>query len=235
MKTKDGLWKLSPSGLYGFEECKACFWLEQHHGKPPSLPWLLNSAMDSVLKSRYDQYRNEGKMPAEIKKLEKEGISLFQDLEKLNQWRTSTADLRIVDEKAGFEMGGKLDDLLLEPNGRFIPMDFKSSGYAPKDDKQKYYVSQLNAYALMFRESGYQPSDRAYLLHYFIKDAKNPSLNVEFSSHIDPVKLDLKAFEKKLKDIIALLNGPYPGDDLQCEKCVYHSGRNHFRAAAHKS
>ena len=104
-------------------------------------------------------------------------------------------------------------------------MDFKSSGYAPKDDKQKYYINQLNAYALMFREHGYNPSDRAFLLHYFVKDTKNPSLKVEFDSHIDPVKLDLKAFEKKLVGMVDLLNSLYPGDDLECEKCIYYKGR----------
>ena len=225
MKTKEGLWKLSPSGLYGFEECTACFWLEQHHGKGPGLPWLLNSAMDSILKTRYDEFRAKGKMPPEVKKLEDEGITLFKDGDLLSKWRGSTKELKIINEKVGYEMGGKLDDLLLEPDGRFIPMDFKSSGYAPKDDKQKYYVAQLNAYAFMFREHGYKVSDRAYLLHYFVKDTKNPSLNVEFTSHIDPVKLDLKDFEKKLVNVVALLNGPYTGDDLECKKCVYQTGR----------
>ena len=103
MKTREGLWKLSPSGLYGFEECKACFWLEHHHGKAPSLPWLLNSAVDSILKSRYDRYRAEGKMPPEIKKLEIEGLTLFQDLETLNKWRANTQELKIINENMGFE------------------------------------------------------------------------------------------------------------------------------------
>ncbi|MDP3696416.1 MAG: PD-(D/E)XK nuclease family protein [Candidatus Taylorbacteria bacterium] len=224
MKTKEGLWKLSPSGLYGFDDCKACFWLEQHHGKGPGLPWLLNSAMDSILKARYDEYRTKDKMPPEVKKLEDEGISLFKDTEALNKWRGSTKELKIVNEKVGFEMGGKIDDLLIEPDGKFIPMDFKSSGYAPKDDKQKYYVSQLNAYALMFREHGHEPSDRAYLLHYFVKDTKDPSLSVEFTSHIDLVKLDLMVFENKLADIVDFLNKSYPGDDLECEYCSYYTG-----------
>ncbi|MGC1686466.1 MAG: hypothetical protein WA734_12660 [Candidatus Acidiferrales bacterium] len=51
-KAEKGLWKLSPSGLYGFEECKSCLWIEQHHGKAPGIPPVLNMAMDSVLKSR---------------------------------------------------------------------------------------------------------------------------------------------------------------------------------------
>lgn len=226
MKTKEGLWKLSPSGLYGFEECRACFWLEHHYGRAPGLPFVLNMAMDSVLKSRYDAYREKEELPPEIRALGKEGIMLFPDIEMLNRWRGSTVHLKVINEKIGYEIGGKLDEVLVEKNGRLIPTDFKSSGYAPKEDKQKYYVSQLTAYAFMFREHELNPSDRAILLHYFIKDARNPSLEVEFTSHIDPVRLDLPAFEKKLEDIVALLNGPYPGDDLACEKCLYYAGRN---------
>jgi hypothetical protein len=224
MKTKEGLWKLSPSGLYGFEECKACFWLENHHEKAPGIPPVLNMAMDSILKARYDMYREKKELPPEISGMEKEGIKLFEDVELLNKWRAHSSHLKVVNERVGYELAGKIDDVLVEKDGRLIPTDFKSSGYAPKVDKQKYYVAQLNAYALMFREHGYKPSDRAYLLHYFVKDTKDPSLNVEFANHIDPVKLDLAAFENKLADIVDLLNGPYPGNDLECANCAYQIG-----------
>ncbi|MBI4086101.1 MAG: PD-(D/E)XK nuclease family protein [Candidatus Liptonbacteria bacterium] len=226
MKTKEGLWKLSPSGLYGFEECRTCFWLEHHHTRAPGLPFVLNMAMDSVLKSRYDAYREKEELPPEIQSLGNEGITLFRDIETLNKWRGSTMHLRVVNEKVGYEIGGKLDEVLIEKNGRLIPTDFKSSGYAPKEDKQKYYVSQLTAYAFMFQKHELNPSDRAILLHYFLKDPRNPSLQVEFISHIDPVRLDLPGFENKLEDIVGLLNGPYPGDNLACEKCLYYAGRN---------
>ena len=226
MKTKDGLWKLSPSCLYGFEECKSCFWLEHHHGRAPGIPFVLNMAMDSILKSRYDAYREKGELPPEVQSLGKEGITIFPDVDVLNKWRGSTMHLKVVNEKVGYELGGKLDEVLVESDGRLIPTDFKSSGYAPKDDKQKYYVSQLTAYALMFSKHGLDPSERAILLHYFVRDARNPSLQVEFISHIDPVRLDLKTFERKLEDIVQLLNGLYPGDDIACENCVYHAERH---------
>lgn len=182
--------------------------------------------MDSVLKSRYDAYREREELPPELRPLGKEGITLFPDSEVLNKWRGSTAHLKVVNEKVGYELGGKLDEVLVEKNGRLIPTDFKSSGYAPKEDKQKYYVLQLTAYAFMFGKHELHPSDRAILLHYFLKDPRNPSLQVEFISHIDPVRIDLPMFEKKLEDIVAVLNGPYPGDDMTCEKCLYYIKRH---------
>lgn len=225
MKNKDNLWMLSPSGLYAYDECKACFWLENHHGKAPGIPPVLNMAIDSIFKSRYDSYRKKNELPPEIEKIGAEGVKLFDDQDILDKWRGSTQYLRVVNEKEGYILSGKLDEVLVEKDGRLIPSDFKSSGYMPKEDKQKYYISQLHAYGLMFREHGYSCSDRAILLHYFIKDTKSPSLEVEFQCHIDPVKLDFGLFEKKLKEMVNLLNGPYPGDDLECERCSYHKGR----------
>ena len=223
MKTKEGLWKLSPSGLYSFTECKACFWLENHHKKAPMLPLLLNSAMDSILKHRYDQHRP--KFPPEAKELSKKGMKPFGDLKLLNEWREKKTILQVVDEKAGYVLAGKIDDVLVEADGRLVPADYKSSGNAPAEDKQKYYRDQLAAYGFMFSKHGYKISDRAFLLHYFVKDKTDSSIEVKFDSHIDEVKINLESIEKKLKEMIKLLNSTYPGDDLGCKKCVYYKGR----------
>ena len=96
MRTKDGLWKLSPSGLHSYTECPACFWLGNHHRKPPMLPLLLNSAMDSILKSRYDKYRADKKFPPEAKELSEMGIKPFEDLKLLNEWRANFYALKVV-------------------------------------------------------------------------------------------------------------------------------------------
>jgi len=225
MKNKDGLWKLSPSGLYGFTECKSCFWVDNHYKRAPMLPLRLNSAMDEILKNRYDKYRKKKTFPPEVLELEKEGIAPFLDLVQLNEWREKINALRVVDEKAGYELRGKIDDVLLENDGRFVPADYKSSGDAPKDDKQKYYKDQLAAYGFMFARHGHSVSTRAYLLHYFPKDKTNPSMRVGFDGHVDLVKIDLKKIEKKLKDMVKLLNGKYPGHNPDCNKCVYYKER----------
>ncbi len=225
------MWKLSASGLYSFEACRACFWLEHHHGKPPSIPFVLNMAMDSVFKARFDSFRDKNEMPPEAAPLAKEGVRLFHDRSRLREWRGRGEALQVTNPRAGYSLVGKIDDVLCEADGRLIPLDFKVSGYAPKEEKQKYYVLQLHAYALMFRAQGFAPSERAYLLHYFIRDTKNPSLSVEFTASLDRVELDLGAFERKLEEMAAVLNGSYPGDGAECEACLYHAGRRAKTAA----
>jgi len=226
MKTKEGLWKFSPSGLYTYEECKACFWLDNHHKRAPMLPLLLNSAMDSILKARYDKYRAKGAFPPEAAELTEQGIKPFDNMEQLEEWRTSLNALRVINEDVGYVLRGKIDDVLVESDGKLIPADYKSSGNAPAEDKQKYYVNQLAAYGFMFMSHGHKVSNRAYLLHYFVKDKSDPSIDVTFDSHVDLVKIDIKGIEKKFKDMVEFLNGPYPGDGLECNKCAYYVGRD---------
>ena len=225
MKTKEGLWRLSPSSLYKYTECQSCFWVDNNYKKLGILPLLLNSAMDSILKARYDKYRVDGNFPPEAKELLKEGIKPFLDLNILEEWRSSLNALKVEDKKAGYVLIGKIDDVLVEADGRLVPADYKSSGNAPAEDKQKYYIDQLTAYGFMFSKHGHKVSDRAYLLHYFVKDKNDPSMDVKFDSHVDLVKIDIKLIEKKLKAMVKLLNGPYPGHNPDCATCSYHSGR----------
>lgn len=228
MKNKDGLWKLSPSGLYKYTECQSCFWVENHYKRAPSLPLLLNSAMDSILKARYDQYRAQGTFPPEAAELLQEGIKPFADVAQLNTWRENKNSLRVIDEAAGYVLVGKIDDVLVEADGRLVPADYKSSGNAPAEDKQKYYRDQLAAYGFMFSKHGFPVSDRAYLLHYFVKDKNNPAIEVKFDSHVDRVEIAVAALEEKLGAMVKLLNSEYPGHNRECKVCAYYDGRKNL-------
>ena len=67
MKNTDGLWKLTPSGLYSYQDCPSCFWLNNHIGRAPSIPLRLNTAVDEKLKSRYDKYRERDQLHPELR------------------------------------------------------------------------------------------------------------------------------------------------------------------------
>lgn len=221
MKTKESLWKLSPSGLYSYEDCQSCFWAENHIGKHPfTLPLRLNDAMDSRLKSRYDKYRKQGKLPPELAKTVT-GIKLFPDLNQLEEWRNNKTALQYTDNKVGYVLGGKIDELFIGQKGEFIPVDYKSSGDPPKDEKQKYYRLQLAAYAWLFKQKGYKVGDKGYLLYYFTKDRQDPSLAMELNFHPDKVVINLTDFQKTMKAIVVLLNGSYPGPNSTCKKCIW--------------
>jgi len=120
MKTNDGLWKLNPSSLYGYEACPACFWLEQHFGRKPMIPFRLNDAVDEKLKNRYDHFRKLGHLPTEISDKLK-GYKLFPDQEVLDGWRNWRKGLIYVNKKLGLVLSGALDEVLINPAGKLVP------------------------------------------------------------------------------------------------------------------
>lgn len=226
MKTSDGLWRLSPSGLYGYTECSSCFWLDNHHGKAPMRPLTLNSAIDAVLKARYDKYRGAGMFPPEAAALAQQGNRVFTDLDRLNEWRNSAEALQVRHPGAGYLLRGKIDDVFLDEDDRLVPADYKASGNAPAQERQKYYRDQLAAYGFMFRRHGHPVSDRAYLLHYYVKDKSDPALEVKLEGRVERVDIGSVDIEGKLAAMVALLNGPYPGHNPGCGVCSYHQGRS---------
>ena len=221
MQTEEGLWRLSPSGLYTFTECKSCFWLDNHHGRGPHFPLVLNTAMDTILKHRYDAYRANRTFPTEAQELLKEGIRPYTDLAQLDKWRGDYKALTVTDEEVGYILRGKIDDVLVERDDCLIPADYKASGGPPSDDKQKYYRDQLAAYGFMFKHHGHPVSDRAYLFHYYPVDKTDPGVSVTFAGKVDKVDIGAVEIEQKFKDIVALLNGSYPGDNPECEQCSF--------------
>ena len=230
MKTKEGLWALSPSGLYNFIGCPACFWVDQHVGRAPILPLRLNDAMDAKLKSRYDTFRKKGQLPPEIAGIK--NVTLFPDVAQLDIWREKKSELQYVNEKDGFVLAGKIDELFVTKKGEFAVADYKSSGDEPKDEKLNYYSFQLHAYALMFLKKGHRVANTAYLLNYYPKRRTSPSMAVDLACKVIEAKLDLPEFEKTLRKMVKFLNSDYPNANEDCKTCSYNVKRRRYLDAA---
>lgn len=223
MKNKNGLWTLSPSGLYDFVGCPTCFWVNQHIGRAPSIPPRLNIVMDIKFKSRYDSFRKKGMLPPEIDHLK--GLRLYPDLEQLDIWRSKKSELQYVNEKDGYALAGKIDELFLNKKGELIVADYKSSGDEPKPEKLDYYLLQLHAYALLFLKKGYKVANKAYLLNYYPKIVTSPSMSVTLACKVIEAKLDLLGFEKTLKKMVKFLDQESPFSNEICKTCMYQMKR----------
>jgi len=190
------------------------------------LPLRLNDAMDTKLKSRYDSFRKKGLLPPEIAQLK--GLKLYPDLEQLNVWRENSSELKYVNQKGGYELAGKIDELFVNRRGELCIADYKSSGDEPKSNKLDYYRLQLNAYALLFQQKGYKVANTAYLLNYYPKHRTSPSVSVELACKVIKAKLDIPAFQKTLSKMVRFLNQDYPKANQDCRTCVYHLKRSEF-------
>jgi hypothetical protein len=128
---------------------------------------------------------------------------------------------------AGYELVGKIDDVLVEPNGRLLPPDYKSSGTPPGEDKQKSIGISSPHTASCSHRTGTRYRI-VHLFHYYPKDKNSSSLDVTFEGKPDLVQIDIKVIQKKLEEMVALLNGPFPRHNDVCDDCSFYDGRHQW-------
>lgn len=218
--------RLSPTtGLNLFKECPRCFWLHfnknvhRPRGIFPSLP----GGMDLMIKKYFDQYR--GQLPPELKG-KVEG-SLMPDLGLLNKWRNWRTGVEYYDRELNAVLFGALDDCLLD-NNYYIPLDYKTRGFPPKEgDSEKYYQTQLDTYSLLLSTNGYQTRNFAYLVYYYPEEVKEKGI-IKFNIKPVRVETDLERAKKTFGDAIKLLKGPIPEHHSDCEYCSWINDRLGF-------
>ena len=217
--------RLSPSTLNLFLDCPRCFWLhinENIHrprGIFPSLP----GGMDIVIKTYFDKYRTQGKLPPEIDGQVKG--KLISDLNLLNRWRNWRTGLEYHDDVLGVSLFGALDDCLQDKD-KYIPLDYKTRGFPPRDgDSEKYYGNQLSCYSLMLRENKYKSEDFGYLVYYYPERVKENG-KVDFNVKVVKINANPEQAKKTLNDAMKLLNGPIPSHHSNCEYCSWITNNN---------
>ena len=209
--------KLSPSSLSLMQECPRCFWLAQHKvftrpaGIFPSLP----SGMDSILKVHFDKFMRKGELPPELcNNTECKNMKLFDNEEKLKTWRSNLKGISWTD-KEGNILHGAVDNLLLKGK-KIIVLDYKTRGFALKEDTAEHYQNQLDIYNFLLRKNGYETEDYAYLLFYVPKEVMS-TREVIFDTTLKKMKVDVKNAESIFNKAIKLLNSNCPKES--CEWC----------------
>lgn len=210
--------KLSPSSLSLMGECARCFWLTQHgiwkrpQGIFPSLP----SGMDKILKEHFDKFMNRGELPPELKgNGHTENMKLFDDHKILAIWRSNFKGIQWED-KDGNILRGAVDNVLMKGK-KLIVLDYKTRGYALKEDTAEHYQNQLDIYNFLLRKSGYNTEDYAFLLFYMPKEVLE-SGDIVFEKELVKMKVDVNNAEKLWISALELLNDECPRED--CEWCV---------------
>ncbi|MEA3329218.1 MAG: hypothetical protein U9Q06_00560 [Nanoarchaeota archaeon] len=225
-------YKLSPSALNLMQECPRCFWLTQHkvwkrpQGIFPSLP----SGMDKILKIHFDKFMEKGELPPELcENSECKNMKLFKDKEKLKIWQSNFKGVSWTDKK-GNELHGAVDNILVRQSADTLPdssksqtkgkklivLDYKTRGYALKDDTAEHYRLQQNIYNFLLRKNGYDTEDYFFLLFYVPKEVMTTG-EVIFDTSLVKMKVDIKMAEKVWKNALKLLNKGCP--EKCCEWC----------------
>lgn len=214
--------KISPSGISSLLECPRCLWLQVNEEKKrprgiyPSLP----DGMDNVFKKYFDEYRRRGELPPEIDgKVEGR---LFEDERRLRQWREFNFGRGgIIAQIPEYDMtlNGAIDDLLVAPDGRFVPFDFKTRGYPTKEDTHEHYRTQLDLYALLFERNGLAPAEYGYLLFFWPQSYDMGQAS--FKTNLIRMDVSTSRGMSVLKKAHEIVTAPIPLAHESCEYCVY--------------
>ena len=223
--------RLSRSKIENFVNCPRCFYLDRRLGvgKPPSYPFRLNSAVDTLLKKEFDIHRAQGTPHPLMEAYGIKGVVPMAD-EKIDKWRDALhGGITYLHPETNLFITGGIDDVWQNEHNELMIVDYKATskdGEVNIDaDWQITYKRQMEIYQWLFRKNDYKVSPIGYFVYCNgITDKKAFDGKLEFDIKIIPYQGDDSWIDGAIKDIYACLNAdiiPASGND--CDLCEYRS------------
>ncbi len=161
--------KLSRSRIERFLKCPCCFYLDRRLGvdQVSGPAFTLNSATDTLLKKEFDVCRAEGKKHPIMAKNNINAVP-FQHRD-LNEWRENFKGVQYHHKPTNFIVTGAVDDVWVDPNGKLIVVDYKSTSTAKvislDDEWKQAYKRQMEIYQWLLRRNGFDVSNTGYFVY----------------------------------------------------------------------
>ena len=227
--------KLSRSKIELFTECPLCFYLDRRLGigRPPSFPFTLNNAVDTLLKKEFDIHR--------VKKtahplMEKYGIDAVpfthEDMEK---WRMNFTGIQFLHKPTNFLVTGAVDDIWINPKGELIIVDYKAtstdSEITMDAEYRQGYKRQLEIYQWLFRKNGFKVANMGYFVYANgQKDRKAFDAKLEFTVQIFPYEGSDQWVEGVITDAHkCLMSDKRPEMASDCDYCKYRKAASNIK------
>jgi CRISPR/Cas system-associated exonuclease Cas4 (RecB family) len=226
-------YKLSRSRIENFIRCPRCFWLAQRLkiDQPSTPPFLINSAVDALLKSEFDVYREKGEQhPWQVEfKLDAKPFKH----EHMERWRHTFTGVQYLHEPTNLLIFGGVDDVWQNDKGELIVVDYKATAkdkeitdLDPPGGWHDSYRRQMEVYQWLLRGEGHKVCDTGYFVYANgISKADGFFNKVEFRTNIFPYEGSDKWVEPTLLKIKKTLEGDMPKENPACEYCAYARSR----------
>lgn len=212
-----------------FLDCPRCFYLDVVKGivRPASLPLSLNLAVDKLLKTESDIYR-QNQTPQMFANLEGTILIPYQHND-LENWRDNKIGIKAV--HAGYEFYGAIDDIWRDAEDKLYIVDYKATSnpdplfYLRFGDREYYqkYFYQLEFYQYLFILNGYNIADHGYIL-LANADAYQPQFNnqLNFNLNLVPNKRIDGRIQRKLDEMIQCVSdNKLPAYNKSCRFCSF--------------
>ena len=205
---KKKIW-LSHSGIEGMNSCKKCFYLRytQKIYNPEGFQSRLANRFDTILKSYFDIYRKKGTLPPFVSDTLK---GTLQDPFVETYFHT-------INKNYGFM--GKLDECLIH-EGKYIPIDFKTSSSDPRDREiYSSYQNQIDSYAFLLQQNKKEPAGYGFLIFFYPDLATEIKDGFPMVKHIVRVEAHPENVSGRIERAIEVLSGPLPESSPDCSFC----------------
>lgn len=223
-------YKLSRSRIENFIRCPRCFWLAQRFkiDQPSTPPFLINSAVDELLKTEFDTYREKGEQhPWQIEfKIDAKPFSHAN----LTRWRHTFTGVQHLHKPTNLLIFGGVDDVWVNSKQELVVVDYKATAKTKEitdlDEPGGWHDSyrrQMEIYQWLLRGEGHKVSDIGYFV-YANGIAKSDGFfnKVEFRTNVFPYKGSDSWVEPTLEKIKQTLESDnIPKESPTCEFCEY--------------
>ncbi|HBK33436.1 TPA: hypothetical protein DEP34_05170 [Candidatus Uhrbacteria bacterium] len=227
--------RLSRSKIELFIECPCCFYLDRRLGvgRPPSFPFNLNNAVDTLLKKEFDMHRARGSRHPLMKAYGIKAVP-FQH-ERMDEWRDALRHGVIyLHPSTNFLVTGGVDDLWMGEDDKVIVVDYKATSKVGEvgigADWQMSYKRQMEMYQWLLRRNAFDVSETGYFVYCNGQtDRKAFDGKLEFDVKLIAYCGDDTWVEPTLEKISACLKSkeiPVPTHD--CDYCAYREAVHRF-------
>ncbi len=219
--------KLSRSKIDLFLNCPRCFYLDRRLGipQPPSFPFNLNSAVDTLLKKEFDIHRAKNQAHPLMQHYGLDLVPLAHP--ELDNWRTNFHGVQYLHTPTNFLVFGAVDDLWSDKQGNIHVVDYKSTSKESEvnidADWQIAYKRQMEVYQWLLRQNGFKVSDTGYFVYCNGKtDRQAFDGKLEFDVKIIPYQGRANWIEKTLEEAKkCLMQDQVPESGEACDYCAY--------------
>ncbi len=220
--------KISRNKIELFLNCEKCFFLDVIHNikRPPAFPYLLNSAVDKLLKNEFDYYRkNNLAHPYFVKN--NLNLSLYENT-KMEDWRKFNIGISHIHKKTGFLLRGSIDDIWVDnEKNELIIVEYKSTSKSSQinlnSDWQNSYKRQIEFYQYLFHKNNYKVSKKAFFVYCNgLNNEKKFNEKLKFDVKLLDYEGSFDWIEKTIDKIYKVLEKRIlPNSSSNCNYCKY--------------
>jgi len=226
--------RISRSKIELFSECQRCFWLETVKGikRPNTPPFLINSAVDQLLKSEFDVYRKKNEQHPWQKEFNVSAKPYAH--EKLDEWRENFVGIQYEDTTHNLVLFGAVDDLWINDNDEIMVVDYKATAKTKEITDldapggwHDVYRRQMEIYQWLLKRLGFQVSDTGYFVYANGIATSDGFYNkVEFRTNVFPYAGNSDWVEGRIQEIKTTLDQEdMPAVGQRCTYCPYAKAR----------